>query len=105
MHTQRRFSTRIHSIITKVNFVQAAVCGREAVSFVLIFLQHYIRLVHLHFQVWLTTLKLSFYSMSKERIKSACLCDVTQRNAFLLSKVRMDLLSIFLPAQKQLQSA
>lgn len=78
MHTQRRFSTRIHSIITKVNFVQAAVCGKDAVSFVLIFLQHYIRLVHLHFQVWLNTLKLSFYSMSKERIKSTCLYDVTK---------------------------
>jgi len=29
--------------------------------------------------------KLCFYSLSKGRIKSACLCDVTSNNAILLS--------------------
>lgn len=43
--------------------------------------------------------------MSKERIKSTCLYMMKQSNAFLLSKVHMDLLSIYLPAQRQLQSA
>lgn len=40
--------------------------------------------------------------MSKGGIKSACLCDATSSNAILLSGVRGDLHSIYLPSQKEL---
>lgn len=88
----------LRALITKVNFVRAAVCGRDVAPFVLIFVWHCIRRVHLHLQVWLTTLRTGFYSPRKGgEMKSACLCDVTSNNAGFYCLVREGI-HIHLPA-------